>query len=445
MVPSKNYLRMKDNTWMVVVEIPHHLRKRARQARFKKSLGTDSLAEANRLKLPWVAEYLRRLAELKAGVSDPRAALMQEALEFNNAYELASPEEQTVEPQKDRRFTFIEREEILSTIKERAKAIAEQYGDETGKTFLGVAEGTATPLANLFEGWLAEFQGAEQTRNQHRASVLEYIGWAGAQISVEATDRRKAGEYIAHRIKTSGLSRRTIERQKSSLSSLWKWLISRGHAQSNPWTGHAVARKSSRPMRRGLEEDTLLKLLKTSYGSDKYVTVLPDLLRLALLTGARLSDLCDLRISDVKKKPDGYWLSIERGKTEAAARDIPLHKAGEKIIARRLRTSTDGYLFSGIKPGGPDNKRSWYVSKAYRRFRDEAGVSGRGEDFHALRHTFIEMMEGAEAAESTVKLLVGHKRSSMTYGHYSKGQRVNLRKVIELLDYGPMVMKALRR
>jgi integrase len=94
--------------------------------------------------------------------------------------------------------------------------------------------------------------------------------------------------------------------------------------------------------------------------------------------------------------------------------------------------------------GGPDNKRSWYVSKAYRRFRDEAGVSGRGEDFHALRHAFIEMMEGAEAAESTVKLLVGHKRTSMTYGHYSKGQRVKLRKVIGLLNYGPMVMKALR-
>ena len=52
-------------------------------------------------------------------------------------------------------------------------------------------------------------------------------------------------------------------------------------------------------------------------------------------------------------------------------------------------------------------------------------------------------MEGLEVAESTAKLLVGHKRVSMTYGHYSKGQRVNLRKAIEKLDYGETIMKAI--
>jgi integrase len=50
------------------------------------------------------------------------------------------------------------------------------------------------------------------------------------------------------------------------------------------------------------------------------------------------------------------------------------------------------------------------------------GCDGQpGKDFHALRNTFIRTMEGLEVAESTVKLLVGHKRTSMTYGHYSKG------------------------
>ncbi|MHC2665997.1 hypothetical protein ACVIYH_001806 [Bradyrhizobium diazoefficiens] len=49
-------------------------------------------------------------------------------------------------------------------------------------------------------------------------------------------------------------------------------------------------------------------------------------------------------------------------------------------------------------------------------------------------------MEGLEVAESTVKLLVGHKRTSMTYGHYSKGQRVNLREAIKKVDYGVEIM-----
>jgi hypothetical protein len=38
---------------------------------------------------------------------------------------------------------------------------------------------------------------------------------------------------------------------------------------------------------------------------------------------------------------------------------------------------------------------------------------------------------------------VGHKRQSMTYGHYSKGQRVNLRKAIEKVVYSTAIMAAI--
>jgi hypothetical protein len=66
------------------------------------------------------------------------------------------------------------------------------------------------------------------------------------------------------------------------------------------------------------------------------------------------------------------------------------------------------------------------------------------EDFHALRNTFIETMEGAEVPESTVKLLVGHKRESMTFGHYSKGRRVALRDSVNRLSYPEEVMALIR-
>jgi hypothetical protein len=45
---SKRYLERRHNAWHVVVEIPKPLRSKAGQKRFKRSLGTDSLAEANR-------------------------------------------------------------------------------------------------------------------------------------------------------------------------------------------------------------------------------------------------------------------------------------------------------------------------------------------------------------------------------------------------------------
>ncbi len=150
-----------------------------------------------------------------------------------------------------------------------------------------------------------------------------------------------------------------------------------------------------------------------------------------------------MKRSDVHKREDGYWLVITSGKTRAAKREIPVHPLAVGIIERRQKDK-DEYLFAGLEPGGPDDKRSWYISKAYGRFRDQAGVTGDKQDFHALRHTFITRMEGLEVPESTVKLLVGHSRKgSMTYGHYSKGDLVNLRKAIEKVDYGTEVMKAM--
>lgn len=64
--------------------------------------------------------------------------------------------------------------------------------------------------------------------------------------------------------------------------------------------------------------------------------------------------------------------------------------------------------------------------------------------FHALRKTFVEVLEVAEVPESTTKLLIGHARASLTYGLYSKGQRVQLRDAINKLHYASGVMKLIR-
>jgi integrase len=80
--------------------------------------------------------------------------------------------------------------------------------------------------------------------------------------------------------------------------------------------------------------------------------------------------------------------------------------------------------------GGHDKKRSWNVSKAFGRYTRQLNLGDERRNFHALRKTFTEAMEAAEVPESTVQLIVGHKRASLTYGHYSKGERVKLRKHI---------------
>jgi integrase len=163
------------------------------------------------------------------------------------------------------------------------------------------------------------------------------------------------------------------------------------------------------------------------------------------MTGARLEELCGLRCEDVERRADGWWLLIREYpgrqlKSPAAARQVPLHESAAHVVERRKRDG-ERFLFPGLTPGGPDQRRSWNVSRSFAAYRKRAGVKGRGEVFHSLRNTFVEHMEGASVPESTVKLLVGHARPSLTFGRYSEGARVDLREAMRRLSYSDAVSR----
>jgi integrase len=202
------------------------------------------------------------------------------------------------------------------------------------------------------------------------------------------------------------------------------------------------SKRGEAPKRRQWTDAALKTLLSGQY-TPRYTAILHDLVRLALVTGARLDELCALRTTDVHKGEDGLWITIREGKTEAAVREVPIHDSAAHVLLRRRKTA-DGFVFEGLVPGGPDKKRSWSVSKAFGRYTKGLGLDEDRQVFHALRYTFMEMMEAAEVPASTTKLIVGHKRPSLTYGLYSKGERVKLRKHINKLSYGDDVMELIR-
>jgi hypothetical protein len=121
-------------------------------------------------------------------------------------------------------------------------------------------------------------------------------------------------------------------------------------------------------------------------------------------------------------------ITILEGKTQAAVREVPIHDSAAHMMERRR--SADGFLFDGLVAGGPDKKRSWKASKTFGHYTKKLKLGEERQVFHALRTTSIEAMEAADVPESTTTLLIGHKRASLTYGHYSKGERVKLRKAL---------------
>lgn len=439
---QNQYLQRRFQTWYVVVEVPKRLRTVVGKPRLVRTLKTQDLQEANRLKHPIVTEFKRRLDMIAKAPNQIEAQALARALTYRREYLAASAREVHDSTNPERVETFSERGFVVDDIRHDWQGLQDKGRHELADRFIQIATAEVTPLGELPVQWLDEIKGeiAEQTRSQHGAALRAFLTWAGVHAGVEEITRRKAGEYLSQCLLPSGKARKTIKRQLSSLSSFWRWLKSRGFAEDNPWRDQDLGDMKGSKKRKGFGDEELERLLSGTY-TDRYHSILQDLIRLALVTGARLDELCALQRGEVEIRDDGWWITVREGKTEAAKRSIPVHSSVVGVLERRKDAGTP-YLFDNLEVGGPDGKRSWYVSKAFRRYRERVGIVGRLRDFHALRVTFCEVMEGAEVPETTVALLVGHVREAMTYGHYSKGKRVQLRAAIDKgLAYGDNVMR----
>jgi integrase len=236
--------------------------------------------------------------------------------------------------------------------------------------------------------------------HQHRAAVAELIAFLPAQAPIEIVDRKMAGAFVSTKLLTSGRKQNTVNRIIASISSMWKWLVKRGFVETNPWQGQGTfteRAKRSGERKRAYTSGELLKLMAADPGKiigQRYGVVIGDLLRLGILTGCRLNELCELRVEDVLVEQQAF--RVKEGKTESARRVMPVHGLVWPILEQRLAAgSKDGWLFPGLTPGGPDGKRSWFVSKRFTEFR--RAVLGQDDtvDFHSLRRTFATYLERA--------------------------------------------------
>jgi integrase len=445
MAPT-DYLKLRGHRWYVRVQIPPHLWKAAGGKReYVKTLKTGDLGEANRRKHPYVAAFQQQIRALERHKPNDQGELYEKALAWREAMERHKGEVLYEAPDGT---SYTAQDEFLSQISDEANEFLETHGEPAATAFYKIAKGEGTLLRSHAVTWLGEQvgQATRQTNAQHLTVVNAFLRWAGEETLIEDVTRRKSGEYVSYLLApTSGLKRKTAQRYVSSLSSLWTWLEAKGLVHGNPWRGHGVGKKSKRGEAgaRGQWTDSALVKVLSGHHTPRYTDTLHDLTRLALVTGARLDELCALKVSDVHEREDGWWITIREGKTEAAVREVPVHDSAAHVLARRCN-KTHKFIFEGLVAGGHDNKRSWNVSKVFGHYTHKLDLGGERQVFHTLRNTFTEAMEAAEVPESTTKLLIGHARASMTYGLYSKGQRVQLRDAINKLHYASGVMKLIR-
>jgi integrase len=154
-------------------------------------------------------------------------------------------------------------------------------------------------------------------------------------------------------------------------------------------------------------------LFQTKWGNHTKNGILRWLILLGMFTGARLNELCQLRISDIREENGIHYISIntEDGKTvktAAGCRKIPIHneliKLGFLQYVDTIRKEKDKHLFQGLTA----NKRmSEQPTKWYARFLDRIGITQKGKVFHSYRHTVREITRNNNIRKDIIERICG--------------------------------------
>jgi integrase len=143
---------------------------------------------------------------------------------------------------------------------------------------------------------------------------------------------------------------------------------------------------------------------------------------IALFSGARLNEIAQLRIKDLKQDPEtGLWF-IDIGtegdrsiKTASSRRQVPLHPELIRLGLlryRQHRLEKDRQETASLWPdirSADKAYRSTAWSKWFNRYlRNTVGIKDPSIVFHSFRHTFKRMARDAGLSEELHDALTGH-------------------------------------
>lgn len=403
------------------MKVPAKLRGFLGRSKVVQPLHTSDLKEANERKWAYVASIKAEFAQaLKAMASgDP---LKAEAV----LYRLQNPDRDEAGGQ------------VLS---DKVSAVGKRHGWHKASEFLELAKGVSTPFDFYEDRFLAH---KAEYRTKSIGDFKRVLGWLSEWCSgtkqfafIEDLDREVAGQFIERHL-TKGRSSQKAKAYMAFLREYWKWMKMRGIVSENPWVDQVLPNGSR--ARRDAELDggkrpfTDQEVSSLIYGPA--TGYLPDLMRLAALSGMRIEEICQLRVRDCSDEN----FVVQQGKTINARRVIPQHSDLAKLVERRTKgKGPEDYLLHEL-PEVPKSRdtRSDPASKQFTRYRRKQGVDERPNDkaksnvdFHSFRRYFIKQardgLETARGAYSpwTIANIVGHDDEGvkdllkLTMAHYA--------------------------
>ena len=313
-------------------------------------------------------------------------------------------------------------------------------------------KGANKPISAHEEAFLAWKKDAlsESSRGCHRISFRRFRAVMGDHPFHQYT-RFDAEAFLDHLLSAGGgrngrknLARATIKKEIGNLRGLFQWAMrKRGYVDENPFRDVVPppTKKGSKAgtVKRDFSRKELEKIFaaplftgakKGRYSHDPGTLLIADgrfwLPLVALMTGARLGELEQLRTADVRFEEGIDWIFITNDpateddpkdrklteltlKTENARRSIPilpeLKRLGFMDYVEHRRQLGEYQLFD-------DGDYGKYFNNP-KRFLDRLGIKVPQVSFHSFRHSYKQMLRTTIPSDETKNRLMGHSAATV--------------------------------
>jgi len=292
----------------------------------------------------------------------------------------------------------------------------------------------ALELGDALELWKRERQPKPKTIYEYIRILSKFAEFLGHSDAKRIAQR----DVIAWKdsLIDAGLAWKTIQGSHlAAVSTVLEAAVGAKRLSVNPARGASGRHKSQRSNRRGYtDEEAALILRATHQETNPVLRFIPVL---CAYSGARLSEVCQLRKEDIFED-SGVWcmnFTSKAGslKTDAAERTVPLHAAiVESDFLSFVTASGVGPLFKSIKEDTFGSRRT-NASKIVGRYIRGLGITDHDlAPSHSWRHRFKSLGREYGLRQDVEAAIVGHAPQSVGdgYGSFSiKAMKAEIDKI----------------
>jgi len=298
------------------------------------------------------------------------------------------------------------------------------------------------PFAELKEKYIAQ---AVYDGNVKQSSIADYTGTFNRLI--DYFNDRDINELTVQDIEAfklhlstlifrgKNLSKKTINKHLIYTKQFLKFAIGRDFITKNVAEPvklyNKKQTKAQEPKKVLYTKQEIKDILKYSHEDIDYKV----LYHIALYTGMRQSEIRQINLEDIIKDPETgiYYIDIPESKSEAGARQIPIHSKLLPIIEQASFP-----LFNGLDMNAFGKKARYHLYKA---LGGQKGI----KNFHTLRANFVDAiaennkMNPNQFTPLIIQEICGHvkgEQNALTYDRYKGGFSLSDKKeLIENISY----------